>query len=57
MEVTAIIDYGRGDEDFEMTLSNFDETVKVEAPQLFEGPIYMNRAELIQLLCSLDVAS
>ena len=57
MDVTATIDYSQGDNDHEMSLSNFDEAVKVEAPKLFKGPIYLDRQELMQALMALDVGA
>ena len=56
MDVTATIDYDRGTEDcLEIILGNFGDQVKIEASGLFEGPIYIDRADLITVLCALDV--
>lgn len=57
MEITATIDYDLGDDTAEMDISNFDDLVKIEAPGLFEEPIYIDRQELIQALVALDVGS
>ena len=57
MEVIAKIDADRGDDSLLVSLKNFDEGVRFECRGLFEGGIYMDRAELIRALCALDVAS
>jgi len=57
MDVTATIDYSRGEDDYELSLSNFDDAVKIEAPALFEGPIYIDRQQLLQALAALDVGA
>lgn len=57
MEVTAIIEFGRGGDEFDMAISNYDNTVKIQAPELFEGAVYIDRQDLIRALMALDVAS
>ena len=61
MDVTATIDYSRGENDYEndyeLSLSNFDDAVKIEAPALFKGPIYIDRQQLLQALAALDVGA
>ncbi len=57
MDVTATIDVTHEEADFEMSISNFDETVKMSCPELLPGPIYIDRQKLIQALGALEVGA
>ena len=57
MDVSVNIDVARGDETIEADITNFDENVKIVIRGLYEGAIYIDRQELIQALCALDVGA
>jgi hypothetical protein len=57
VEIVATIDVNRDEMGAEMTIENWDEQVKIQCAAFFDDPIYIDRADLIQLLVALDVAS
>lgn len=57
MDVIATIDAESGDDSFELKIENSDEAVKIWMPPMKPAVIYINREDLIQALCALDVGS
>lgn len=61
MNIEVTIDYDKGESGGipcagELTIENWDEQVKLQCP-LFEGPIYIDRGELLRALAALEAGS